>query len=343
MAGNRQSSLGRILPYLQSKSWETRQAASEAVDAICKAVGIWDPSVTETHDDATSNSVEASTSASSIHKLDNQINTQRNNRLTYQNFKLETVLSECLILLASAGKEFDHQSNHLRSGESLFAAQRDVTNKLGLGGLCRSNILDFKSMGVDDPTQEHHNQDQAQNSSQVSTPNPQEPHGATPNPTNPPRQPPSAPSETYPSATPGPEATGLSALGLSESPRPDFVASQPSHPPTDHFELCQINTHYPNSLLPPHPPLRPNYQSRTWRVCQLVNAMRSSASKKLSARAMSDQYHDLYLALLMLACQPSPQTPPVNPRKPPNSKPLNSLPFPLMILTGAWLYLHLHL
>ncbi|PLW29617.1 hypothetical protein PCASD_20915 [Puccinia coronata f. sp. avenae] len=66
-------------------------------------------------DDTTSNSVEASTSASAIHKLDNQINTQRNNRLTYQNFKLETVLSVCLILLASAGKElitsptiFDH-------------------------------------------------------------------------------------------------------------------------------------------------------------------------------------------------------------------------------------------
>ncbi|PLW56210.1 hypothetical protein PCANC_02036 [Puccinia coronata f. sp. avenae] len=242
--------LGRILPYLRSKSWETRQAASEAVDAICKAVGIWDPSLTETYDDTTSNSVEASTSASAIHKLDNQINTQRNSRLTYQNFKLETVLSEGLILLASAGKEFDHQSNHLRSGESLIAAQRDVANKLGLGGL---GPIDFESMGVDDPTQEHHDQEQAQNSSQVSTPNPQKPQGATPHPTDPPQQPPTACSESHPSATPGPEATGLSALGLSESPRHNVVASQPSHPPTDDTTLNSAKS-TPTMRFPQLPP-----------------------------------------------------------------------------------------
>ncbi|POV96256.1 hypothetical protein PSTT_15760 [Puccinia striiformis] len=109
--------LGRILPYLRSKSWETRQAASEAVDAICKA------------------------------KSANQ-NTRPENWLTYQNFNLDAVLSEGLILLASAGKEFDYQSTHLRSGESLIAAQRDVANKLGLGVL---GPIDFESMGVDDP------------------------------------------------------------------------------------------------------------------------------------------------------------------------------------------------
>ena len=36
-----------ILPSLRSKSWETRQAAIEAVDAVCKAVGIWDSPATE--------------------------------------------------------------------------------------------------------------------------------------------------------------------------------------------------------------------------------------------------------------------------------------------------------
>jgi len=220
--------LGRILPYLRSKSWETRQAASEAVDAVCKAVGIWDPSATEILNPPDLGTDEKPTPRAT-HHLENQ-SAERNNRLTYHNFKLDTVLSEGVLLLASAGKEFDHQSTHLRSGESLMAAQRDVANKLGLGGL---GPIDFASMGVDDPMMEHP-EDHMPHSSQVPTPNSHRPQGVAPNPIDT-RQPATARSESHPSATPGSEAAGLSTLGLSESPRSHFV-NQPSgssHPPAD--------------------------------------------------------------------------------------------------------------
>ncbi|KAI9618039.1 hypothetical protein KEM48_006979 [Puccinia striiformis f. sp. tritici PST-130] len=212
--------LGRILPYLRSKSWETRQAASEAVDAICKAVGIWDPSATEIINESSSDSDEKLTS-STTQKSANQ-NTRPENWLTYQNFNLDAVLSEGLILLASAGKEFDYQSTHLRSGESLIAAQRDVANKLGLGVL---GPIDFESMGVDDPVHQQQQTDQTQNSSQVSTPTAHRPPGITPAPIDS-RQPSSAHNESHPSATPGSEAAGLSTLGLSQSPRSNHQLSQ---------------------------------------------------------------------------------------------------------------------
>ncbi|WAQ86176.1 hypothetical protein PtA15_6A808 [Puccinia triticina] len=221
--------LSRILPYLRSKSWETRQAASEAVDAICKAVGIWDPTPTEVLSDSASNSDEK-LSSSTTQNLEGQ-NARRENLLTYQSFKLDAVLSEGIILLASAGKEFDHQSNHLRSGESLIAAQRDVANKLGLGGL---GPIDFESMGVDDPMQEQQQEVQTQESSQLSTPNPHRPQGLTPISIDP-RQPPRASSDSYTCATPTAEAAGLSTLGLSQSPRSN-VFNQPAHssyPPAD--------------------------------------------------------------------------------------------------------------
>ncbi|KAA1101050.1 TATA-binding protein-associated factor mot1 [Puccinia graminis f. sp. tritici] len=248
--------LSRILPYLRSKSWETRQAASEAVDAICKAVGIWDPSPTEILNDAASNPNEKP--ASSItHDLENQ-NARRENLLTYQNFKLDNVLSEGIILLASAGKEFDHQSNYLRTGENLIAAQRDVANKLGLGGL---GPIDFESMGVDDPVQEQQLKDQPQDSSQVSTPNPHRPQGVTPISIDP-RLPPRTYSESHPSITPTSEAAGLSTLGLSQSPR-SHVFHQPSHssyPPADE-NLTNSAKSTPTMRLPQLPATAPTSEA----------------------------------------------------------------------------------
>ncbi|KNZ54414.1 uncharacterized protein VP01_2954g1 [Puccinia sorghi] len=121
----------KILPYLRSKSWETRQAAIEAVDTACKA-RIWDPSATEIPNPPNEDTDENTISRATHHR--NQ-NTEHNYFFTYHIFKLDPVLSEGVLLLASSRKEFDHSSTHLCSGENLMAAQRDVANKLGLGKL----------------------------------------------------------------------------------------------------------------------------------------------------------------------------------------------------------------
>ena len=36
--------LAKVLPHLRSKSWDTRVAAASAVEIVCRAAGIWDPS-----------------------------------------------------------------------------------------------------------------------------------------------------------------------------------------------------------------------------------------------------------------------------------------------------------
>ncbi|MBW0488226.1 hypothetical protein O181_027941 [Austropuccinia psidii MF-1] len=133
--------LGRILPYLRSKSWETRQAAGEAVDGITKTIGIWDPTLSETQEDDQINSshdIKPTTS--------HQSSPQRGG-LLFKNFDFDSVLREGTILLSSAGKEFDYRSIHHRSNESLNAAKRDVASKLGLG--IGSFGFDLDSVGMD--------------------------------------------------------------------------------------------------------------------------------------------------------------------------------------------------
>lgn len=136
--------LSRVLPYLRSKSWETRQAAGEAVDAIAKAVGIWDPSLTErTASDTLETLAESKVSCADPvdPNIPNRIG------LTFDTFDLDAVLREGTILLSSAGKEFDRSTNP-RSQASLVAAKRDVASKLGLGLGCFGG-LDMDSVGMD--------------------------------------------------------------------------------------------------------------------------------------------------------------------------------------------------
>ncbi|KAG0149490.1 hypothetical protein CROQUDRAFT_687820 [Cronartium quercuum f. sp. fusiforme G11] len=138
--------LSRVLPYLRSKNWETRLAAGEAVGAIAKAVGIWDPTASETEalDQPRSPSSKLKTSI-----LDNPNRASASRvGLSFENFDLDAVLREGTILLSSAGKEFDQRSGHGRSRESLMAAKRDVASKLGLGLGCFGG-LDMDSVGMD--------------------------------------------------------------------------------------------------------------------------------------------------------------------------------------------------
>lgn len=218
--------LGRILPYLRSKNWETRQAASEAVDAICKAIGIWDPSPTEVIDDSPLDFEDKKPSLSFLECEESHQNTQRASFLTFESFRLDAVLSEGTILLASAGKEFDYQSTHPRSGESLLAAKRDVAHKLGLG-LASFSGLDLESFDVTPQEPEGPLKD----SFQYPTPHSRQPPCIDPIAIDP-RPLAIPPKDCHTCVTPVSEVVGLSAPGLSELPQVATL-SQPnwsSHP-----------------------------------------------------------------------------------------------------------------
>lgn len=205
--------LGRILPYLRSKNWETRQAASEAVDAICKAIGIWDPSPTEVIDDSPLDFEDKKPSLSFLECEESHQNTQRASFLTFESFRLDAVLSEGTILLASAGKEFDYQSTHPRSGESLLAAKRDVAHKLGLG-LASFSGLDLESFDVTPQEPEGPLKD----SFQYPTPHSRQPPCIDPIAIDP-RPLAIPPKDCHTCVTPVSEVVGLSAPGLSELPQ----------------------------------------------------------------------------------------------------------------------------
>ncbi|PKI84186.1 Mot1p [Malassezia vespertilionis] len=105
------SLLTRVVPLLLSKSWETRNAAGQAIYQICHAAGVWDPDGTDTAPGA----VEE-TPCDGLHFAD---------------FNLAQTLAAGTKLLASAGKEYDVPE--LLSKERLQHAKKNLLGKLGLG------------------------------------------------------------------------------------------------------------------------------------------------------------------------------------------------------------------
>lgn len=108
----------QVLPYLQSRSFDTRQAAAAALGHISQAVGVWDPTLTAPPD--VEDTKEAPPSLQDTRDL-----------LSLASFDVMKVLSEGSLLLSSSGNEYANVSS--LSAEDLAKAQRDALGKLGLG------------------------------------------------------------------------------------------------------------------------------------------------------------------------------------------------------------------
>ncbi|GAA6002172.1 hypothetical protein JCM10207_003108 [Rhodosporidiobolus poonsookiae] len=111
------SLVARVLPHLQSRSSDTRQAAAAALGFISRAVGIWDPSLT------------APSAASAEEGLNG--GEKPADTLALHNFDLSRLLAEGTLLLASSGKEYAKLSQ--LSAEELAQAQKNALKNLGLG------------------------------------------------------------------------------------------------------------------------------------------------------------------------------------------------------------------
>ncbi|KAM0754707.1 hypothetical protein T439DRAFT_368083, partial [Meredithblackwellia eburnea MCA 4105] len=126
--------VSRVLPHLESRSYDTRQAAATALGLISKAVGIWDPS-----------------STSSIADPDQDVTIDGvsggdDDGLNLTNFDVSRLLAEGTLLLGSSGNEYSRGATNM-SAEELAKAQKDALGKLGLGGIGGSGGLD--DIGVD--------------------------------------------------------------------------------------------------------------------------------------------------------------------------------------------------
>ncbi|KAG0310055.1 TATA-binding protein-associated factor mot1 [Dissophora globulifera] len=113
--------LSRVLVHLRSKSWDTRIAAGQALEAIVGNVPQWDPS------DETQIKTEVETAEQQSAKEQSKYD-----RLSFSNFDISQVLQNGKLLLGSAGKEYDLDLSDLDPAERLAIQRKNLAANLGL-------------------------------------------------------------------------------------------------------------------------------------------------------------------------------------------------------------------
>ncbi|KAF9103655.1 TATA-binding protein-associated factor mot1 [Mortierella sp. AM989] len=112
--------LSRVFVHLRSKSWDTRIAAGQALEAIVRNVPQWDPC-----DESQVKTEEGTEQKPSVeqHKYD---------RLSFSNFDISQVIQNGKLLLGSAGKEYDLDLSDLDPAERLAIQRKNLAANLGL-------------------------------------------------------------------------------------------------------------------------------------------------------------------------------------------------------------------
>lgn len=110
--------LNRLIVYLHSSSWETRIAASQAVQAILENVPQWNPKSAAVKKETDEN-------GTAVNKLDT--------RFSFEKFNLKLILEKGARLMGSEGKEFDFaEENESIDNREMLIKQRAMLNeKLG--------------------------------------------------------------------------------------------------------------------------------------------------------------------------------------------------------------------
>lgn len=109
--------LNRLIVYIHSNSWETRIAASQAVQAILENLPQWSPKVVNIKKEADETNTPP--------KLDT--------RFSFEKFHLEMILEKGARLMGSEGKEFDcaEDSDNIDNRELLIKQRTALNEKLG--------------------------------------------------------------------------------------------------------------------------------------------------------------------------------------------------------------------
>ncbi|KAJ6258416.1 hypothetical protein Dda_6456 [Drechslerella dactyloides] len=139
--------LGRVLPYLRSKKWDTRMAASKAVGGILEHADVWNPdklypqSLSES--DVKQEELKDDDDNSNINNHNNHIKTEDGKNalslvgadkdyLDFQTFDIKSVIKNGTKLLGSLGKEYDYSLADLDPAERLQRQKQNVRNTLGM-------------------------------------------------------------------------------------------------------------------------------------------------------------------------------------------------------------------
>ncbi|KAK5209566.1 TATA-binding protein-associated factor mot1 [Exophiala xenobiotica] len=120
--------LGRVLPYLQSKSWDTRTAAAKAIGGIVENAEKFDPNA----DDAGAK-VEAIKAENQSVKLEDKPS-DGDDLLQLAALDIKMILKYGKKLLGSAGKEYEYSMAGMTPAQRLAHQKQNLTARLGLGG-----------------------------------------------------------------------------------------------------------------------------------------------------------------------------------------------------------------
>ena len=115
--------LGRILPYLQSKSWDTRTAAAKAIGGIVSNQEKFDP-----------NADESETKAENGVKCEDGTSTPTSGQLRLEALDISLILRFGNKLLGSGGKEQEYALAGLSASERLAHQKKTLFFRLGLKG-----------------------------------------------------------------------------------------------------------------------------------------------------------------------------------------------------------------
>ncbi|GAC99874.1 hypothetical protein PHSY_007477 [Pseudozyma hubeiensis SY62] len=251
------SYLARVVPFLRSKSWDTRVAAALAIESICHAAGIWDPDIEPSKPGESSKSVLTDDDEDTKdQKPDVSELLATESLLTFDAFSLPTVLATGTKLLSSAGKEFE-QASLAAGADRLAQAKKDVVGKLGLGF-----GLDEMDIGMDVEaelkTGESTSTSSIPRSSQGNVDWRTAAGGAAQSQLPPPRfaaaGPPVGSSLPAPRFTnngapssPSPISTAIPSAASAPSPSPASAASA-SEPPADEIDMSKLSARERNAL-----------------------------------------------------------------------------------------------
>ncbi|KEF58727.1 uncharacterized protein A1O9_06653 [Exophiala aquamarina CBS 119918] len=122
------SLLGRILPYLQSKSWDTRTAAAKAIGGIISNADKFDPNA----DDLETKPDPAN--AEDLPATLEELSPYADDHLQLDKLDIKSILRHGKKLLGSAGKEYEYSMAGMTPAQRLAHQKQSLTNRLGLAG-----------------------------------------------------------------------------------------------------------------------------------------------------------------------------------------------------------------
>ncbi|RAL00721.1 DNA-binding ATPase [Aspergillus ibericus CBS 121593] len=145
--------LGRILPYLRSKSWDTRTAAAKAIGLIVTNADTFDPNE---EDGESIKKAEEDDVAVDIKSEDEQPSSPEDSLLQLERLDLASILKYGKRLLGSAGKEYEYSLAAMDPASRLQHQKKTLTSRLGLAGeyieedLIDDSDLVLKTPGIKD-------------------------------------------------------------------------------------------------------------------------------------------------------------------------------------------------